>query len=146
MSIHKEIDDAILAHLSWIKKIKITVALSARTTNITASSQEKHLKMIGNVKSDENCKFGLWLHKILAPELKCVTYFETIKKLHEQFHHEAAEILTLALNGKSKKAQKLLLDQASFMLCSSNLIEKLEEWKSCLNDDNGSELIFLDFD
>ncbi len=147
MSIHEEIDAAILAHLTWIKKIKTTVALSARTTNSVVLDQKKHIEMIENVQSDENCKFGIWLHKIVTPELKCVSYFDVIQKLHQQFHQEAAEIITLSLNGKSKKAQKLLTDQASFTLCSSSLIEKLEEWKNYLNnDDDESELIFLDFD
>jgi len=140
MSIHKEIDDAIFAHQGWVKKIKTTVAFSSRTIN-TSIENEKRLKMINKVQSDENCRFGKWLYAISGSELKNKAYIKNIKELHIQFHQEAAEILALSLSGKSKEAELKLVEQASFILCSTSLIKKLEEWKFCIDDEFCAECI-----
>ncbi|MBL9078947.1 MAG: CZB domain-containing protein [Planctomycetes bacterium] len=80
-----------------------------------------------NVEPDHRCEFGKWLYTGLGAESRGGPEFTQVKDLHARFHKEAARILRLAVGGKKEEARSLL--QGDYARISTELVQKLGEWK-----------------
>jgi len=130
MIVSEEIENAISTHTTWLKNIKTAVAVSAM--NEKNSSSEQGTKTITKIDADNKCTFGKWLYETIDPKLKSNIYYEKTVTLHAQFHHQAANILSLALKGKKSQASSLISGNSAFIQCSEELIAILESWKNDL--------------
>jgi len=126
----KEIENAISAHTAWLKNIKTAVAVS--TMSEKSSNSEQSIKTITKIDADDKCTFGKWLYETIDPELKSHIHYEKTVTLHAQFHHQAANILSLALKGQKSQASSLISSNSDFIQCSEELIAILESWKNDL--------------
>ncbi len=78
------------------------------------------------VAIDTECEFGKWVHSELHG-LCSAALFEQIHRIHADFHRTAAEILTLALNGRQADARVRLGARSELGELSKRLIEKVRE-------------------
>ncbi len=110
------IDDALLAHAKWKKRLQDAV---------TSASSEFE---VGTVRRDDACPFGQWLHAVPAPERSAD--YQNILKLHAEFHRVAGEILALAVGGQRPKAEAMLGPGGEYSRTSGNLVLALGAWKN----------------
>lgn len=80
------------------------------------------------VRSCNNCQFGQWLETI-PDDLRDAMY-ESVDKLHREFHLAAAEVLELALAGSQKEARGRTAINSDFAKASMYLVQALGEWRS----------------
>lgn len=125
----EKIEEAISAHLAWLKNIKTAVLVST-TMGKANSDPELNTKLITKIESDHQCNFGKWLFDIKQAEVKESIYYDQAVTLHAQFHQQAASILSLAFEGKKSQAKSLMSENSDFIQCSEELIAILEEWKA----------------
>ena len=124
-----EIEEAISAHMAWLKNIKTAVLVSTgiNKSNSDPTSNANHITKIG---SDHQCKFGKWLYNTDNSKVKKSVYYNKTVLLHAQFHQQAAKILTLAFDGKKSQAKSLIAETSDFIQCSEQLIALLQTWQS----------------
>lgn len=112
MTIEEEFQKAITAHSHW----KYLLREAIRTGNNSL--------MIKDVKNPHLCELGKWLD---SPTGKILSNRAEIIKIHQDFHEEAAHILTLAVNGKKKEAEARMQLGSYFSQLTAKLINKLVE-------------------
>lgn len=120
MSMHKDIDQAILAHSNWKQTLRIAI-----DTGKCESTPAK-------VKMDNNCSFGKWLYERIDPSVKGTKHYNEVVDLHAQFHKEAGSILELALDGKKDEANERMKLGSLFSSLSSKLTLKMRAWQETL--------------
>lgn len=110
-----EIQKAIGAHGMW--KVRLRSAINTGTSEWT----------VPQVKVDNQCEFGKWLHSLPDHEKKSGKWGE-IREMHARFHEEAAKILDCALTGKKEAASKGLEVSSEFSKLSSSLTGAMMSW------------------
>ncbi|MGE5798175.1 MAG: CZB domain-containing protein [Ignavibacteria bacterium] len=113
------IDNALAAHVQWKKRLQEVL--------ITGKSEFQ----VNIVKKDDQCQFGQWLQS-LSDQEKNFEEYKKIKELHAEFHNAAAEILDLALKGKTEEAQKKLEFGGGYGQISGRLVLALQAWRNKL--------------
>ena len=78
---------ALSAHGAW--KNKLASAIEAGKSEADPAT----------VVLDDRCAFGQWLHDTISSQQRSSNNYQSVHDLHEQFHKNAAEVLTMALNG-----------------------------------------------
>ncbi len=109
----QQIEAAISAHMQWLARIR--TAIAQRTSEFTP----------GVVRLDNQCTFGRWLYKGIPGAARGSPVFEEIRRVHAQFHEQAAAILHLAVTGKASEAERLMSPRGEFMTTSGGLILRL---------------------
>jgi hypothetical protein len=112
-----QITKAVAAHGQW--KRRLASAISAGTSEFDAAT----------VRLDDKCDFGQWLHQSIGPQDRSSAHYGTVKKLHADFHAEAARILSLAVSGKKTEAEQGMAAGSAFARISSNLTQEMMGWK-----------------
>lgn len=110
-----EIQKAIAAHGMW--KVRLRSAIDTGKSEWTA----------GQVKVDNLCEFGKWLHSLPDYEKKAGNW-GGIREMHAKFHEEAAKILDSALTGKKEAAARGLEKGSDFTKLSSSLTAAMMNW------------------
>jgi len=113
------IDDVLRSHAAW--KQELHDAIASQQSDFTVET----------LKRDDLCELGKWLRR-LTPEDKQGVEIDLILLAHAQFHEAAAEILALALEGKTTIALRLLEFNGTYGLTSARLTGALNEWKARL--------------
>jgi hypothetical protein len=116
----KEIDHGIAAHARW--KYRLFDAVKTGTSEWTVSQ----------IRSYTECDFGRWLATLSALERES-QHCRTVTELHRDFHSTAAEVLNLALQGKSEAARSAIALNSPFSLVSSKLTAAMSAWKDSLS-------------
>ncbi len=80
------------------------------------------------VRMDSQCEFGKWLYNDASAELQQTAQYQQIKQLHSTFHHEAARILEIALQGRRDEAHHLLGVGSNFEKTAEALNTELMGW------------------
>jgi len=113
-----EIGAAIGAHGKW--KVRLADAIEAGTFDLT----------VEQVKADNLCAFGKWLHgaEIPAGE-KLADSYKTVLRLHAEFHREAANVLGLALAHEKEQALKALAPDSPYGHASAALTRAMMAWR-----------------
>lgn len=117
MSLHDEISKAIGAHGMWKTRLNTAIA-----TGKSEFMPEK-------VCVDNQCDFGKWLYGAsLTGADKHDPHYEKVRTLHAEFHKLAANVLTLALEGKKEEAKKLVEPSGRFAGLSAELTMAMMDW------------------
>ncbi len=112
---------AIAAHTSW--KARLRNAISTGKFEVELST----------VRVDDKCDFGKWLYgPELQPGEKQSQHYCTVKKLHAEFHQEAARIVGWALAGQKGKAEESLALGGAYTNASHRLTEAMMQWRMSL--------------
>lgn len=112
-----QINIAISAHGAW--KIKLRTAVN------TGQSQHS----INDVRCDDKCAFGKWLHgSEIDGATRATAPYAVIKRLHAEFHLCAADVLEMATTGNASGAINLL--DGEFTDKSGKLVRGLYKWKT----------------
>ncbi len=112
-----EIAHAIAVHRDW--KHRLEAAVRSGHWDGSAADAER----------DDRCELGRWIHHA-SPELRSETAWALVRDMHENFHREAAEIVTLIHQGSLNEARMALEPEAPFEVASRLLIELLEGWRT----------------
>ena len=120
MNLKEQIDKAIGAHGMWKARLKMAIDSGKSEFNPAI------------VKTDNNCDFGKWLYNDISPELKKSPIYDTVIKIHAEFHAEAGQVLQLALSGQKEEAEKGMGTGSKFSEISASLTRTMMEWKKGL--------------
>lgn len=121
MSYAEGINKALTAHGAW--KLRLLNAISH------GSSEFK----VAVVEADNQCDFGRWMYS-LPVEVRMSEPCATIRKLHAEFHVEAARVLSLAVSGSTEEALAALEPRSQYANLSGQLALALVKWKQSLKD------------
>jgi len=106
------VQTAIAAHGMW----------KARLREAIESGQSSH--SVATVRRNDACEFGMWLAKAGDdPRLA------DVRRLHTEFHQEAAGVLELALSGKRDDAERAIGLGGAYGRTSSALVMALKSWE-----------------
>jgi methyl-accepting chemotaxis protein len=117
--IHSMLQSAIVAHAGWTARLKGAIV-------------SRHLDMpIATIRADDQCAFGKWLRseETSTPERQSEQY-PTAKRLHTQFHEEAARIAQLAISGQKEAAEQAMGQSGEFARLSAALTGVLNRWNA----------------
>ena len=112
---------------------QITIAIgSHRQWKLHLSSaiqSGKHDATPDQVRVDNRCEFGRWLHG-LPSAIKATTEWHDVQHAHAAFHVEAAGVLDLALQGRQQEADAQMAFGGPFAAASAQLTQAMMRWKS----------------
>jgi hypothetical protein len=114
-AIQKGID----AHGAW--KARLRAAVSSGKFEVSTAT----------VAMDNQCAFGKWLYGLSADEMQ-TEHFSTVKRLHAQFHEEAAKVVTWATSGQTGRAEEAMGMQGDYTKVSAELARALVAWRNSL--------------
>ena len=121
MASTKEIDKAIGAHGMWKTRLK------------TAISSGKIDMPVATIRADDQCDFGKWLNgPAIGPALKGSPGFAEVRKLHAEFHQQAARVAVLASEGKKAEAEQAVALTGPFSGASARLTAAMRNWKAAV--------------
>jgi hypothetical protein len=112
--IKSEIEKAVLAHSLWKTHLKEAITTGKSHFSVTT---------VGN---SHLCEFGKWLD---SAEANTIPNYQEVVKLHQEFHKAAAQVLELALSGKSEAALSQMQLGSHFSQLTAQLVSKLAELK-----------------
>lgn len=122
MASPKEIEKAIGAHGMWKTRLK------------TAIGTGKIDLPVATIRADNQCEFGKWLAGPTIPSaLKGSPRYAEVRKLHTEFHQQAARVATLATEGKKQEAEQAVALTGPFSAASARLTAAMQGWKSDLD-------------
>lgn len=122
MNTLEAINTAIAAHGKWKDRLKQAIQDGTSAFQPTV------------VKTDNQCDFGKWLYHDVTTEQQATAYFEKVKRLHAEFHVEAARVLELALNGDKLNAEIGLGFGGQYAKISAALTSVLEQWHASVKE------------
>lgn len=82
-----------------------------------------------DVRVDNRCEFGRWLHG-LPSAVKATAEWHEVQHAHAAFHVEAAGVLDLALHGRKQEADAKMAFSGSFATASAQLTQAMMRWKT----------------
>lgn len=112
------IQKAIAAHTGW--KARLRTAVASGKFEVEA----------GLVRVDNRCDFGKWLYGAdLSAAEKESEHYRTVKRLHAQFHEEAAKVVQWATSGEKDKAEQAISMQGTYGRVSHSLTDAMVKWR-----------------
>ena len=112
---------AIAAHAKW--KFYLRQAIETGQSEWT----------VDEVRVDNRCDFGVWLQG-LPPGDQESEHWEDVRRLHAEFHKEAAEVLRLALGGRREEAEAAIAQGSRFDKVSTKLTITMTAWRKSVDD------------
>lgn len=112
-----QITKAIAAHGQWKTRLKAAIAQGTSDFDVVTT------------RADNRCDFGKWLQSGVAPEHRSSPHYEICRKLHAEFHQNAAEVLALALQGRGADAEAKMAHGSPFAHVSAQLIREMSTWQ-----------------
>lgn len=116
----KTIDKYIAQHGQWKRRLRETIETGQST--ITPA----------DLRKDNQCEFGKWLYS-LGSEAGEHGRLAKIRRLHAEFHQQAAEIVRLVQAGKADEAAKSMELRGEYAKASSALTVAMMGWKKDLH-------------
>jgi hypothetical protein len=113
------IDAALAAHAEWKQRLHDAIA--------TGKSEFK----VEDVKRDDACSFGQWLHGLQGEDVGNED-FNKVQSLHAAFHKTAGVILELAIAGKKDLALAMMDTGGMYSGATGDLVQALQTWKGNL--------------
>ncbi len=112
----EEINKALFAHGAW--KMRLRAAISKGSSDLS----------LDEVKRDDCCAFGKWLHgSTVDPETRAGMPHQVATRLHREFHLSAGRVLEQAVHDHKDTAISLL--KGEFGDHSQKLMIALTKWK-----------------
>lgn len=123
------LDKAIAAHAAWKARLR------------AAASSGKFDGMASVVKVDNQCDLGKWLYSAsLSAADKQTEHYRMVKRLHAEFHQEAAKVVELAVSGQKEAAEKAIGMGGPYAKISSALTDALVKWRDNVRQAGGQAL------
>ncbi len=115
--IQHQLTHALAAHAQW--KARLKSAIQSGRSEFTADS----------VARDDRCDFGKWLYTGISPATKLSPHYARCRELHAQFHAAAAEVLALAVAGRTAEAETKLGVGSPFAAASAAVTREIMDWQ-----------------
>ncbi len=117
MSLKDEIKKAVGDHGRWKKMLKNAVDTGKMDVQLS------------EIKADNQCGFGKWLHgPTITEKQKNSSHYQKVRELHAVFHEKAAKAAELAISGKKAHAMKMLEVNGEFTTASAALTTSMMAW------------------
>jgi len=114
MNLQEQIRRAVGSHGLW--KTRLRTAIDTGKSDVTTTT----------ARDDRRCELGRWLQELDAEARKAASC-QRCQGLHREFHQEAANVLSLALEGKKQEAKKSL-EAGHFAKLSAELTRAMMAW------------------
>lgn len=111
----QQLNEAIGAHGAWKSRLREAIERGASEVGVTAA------------RDAARCEFGRWLLQLPRSD-RDPQCFDRVRELHEAFHHEAAAVLELALQGRRDEAVLRLAPGSPFERLSVQLTHAVLDW------------------
>lgn len=118
-NIDRQIQDAVNAHAGWKTRLR-------RAANGGEADFD-----VAQIRRDDVCAFGKWLYGI-PPGTVAPGRVEKIKRMHRDFHGEAARVAEMILAGRKDEAMAAFGIDAPFTNLSAALVGELSAWRASL--------------
>lgn len=112
-----QITRAIGAHGQW--KARLRTAIDSGTYDVVPAE----------VRLDDRCEFGTWLHSSIAAEERSDPNYATVKQLHANFHQRAADVLEMVARGDEAGARRSMDHAGAFADASAQLTQAMMTWQ-----------------
>lgn len=109
--------NALRAHAAW--KLRLAQAIETGTSEFSVDA----------VRVDNACPFGQWLYGSIDAAARGSAYYEQVRGLHAAFHRQAANVLALALAGRTAEARQAMEVGREFNRASAQLTLALTAWQ-----------------
>jgi methyl-accepting chemotaxis protein len=109
---------AIAAHATWKHRLHEAIRTG------------KSAWTVPGVRVDDQCEFGTWLRSL--PPDEQTDHWRTVMRRHAAFHRAAADVLELALTGRSSEGEDAIAPGSSFAEASKELTLAMMAWKNDL--------------
>ena len=113
----EQVQKALVAHGAW--KLRLAQAIESGGSEFSPAV----------VRLDDQCALGKWLYGNIASALRDTDQYETVRKLHAQFHLTAAAVLESALKGQKAEARAAMEPGSEFARTSTQLTLALTAWR-----------------
>lgn len=114
LDFHDQLNAALVAHGEW--KFRLAKGIDSGCKGL---EPEK-------IRVDNQCVFGKWLYSEKTEPYRKSSHYETIRRLHAEFHQEAASVVSLCHRGKIAEAKQAL--EGVYTERSSRLAEAIRAW------------------
>ncbi|GAB4442956.1 MAG: hypothetical protein OHK0011_25280 [Turneriella sp.] len=114
LELNDQLNAALVAHGEW----KFRLAKGIETGC-------KHLEP-DKIRTDNQCVFGKWLYSDATAPHRSSSHYEEVRKLHAEFHREAAAVVELCHRGQIDSAKQAL--EGSYATISNRLVEAVRAW------------------
>jgi|SRR3974390_1148507 len=117
MTLEDEIVKAIETHWRWKKRLRSAIDSGKADANVAEAAK------------DNVCEFGQWLYGSTIPDaVRASEDYESVRKLHADFHKSAASVLECISNGQKAQANALMTGE--YAEISANLTAAMMKWKT----------------
>ncbi len=116
----RQVQKALVAHGAW--KVRLAQAIDSGNSDFSPAV----------VRQDNQCELGKWLYGGIEAPLKGESHYESVRKLHGQFHVAAAAVLESALAGRSAEARAAMEPGSDFARASTHLTLELTAWQKAV--------------
>ncbi len=89
---------------------------------------------VETVRADDRCQLGQWLRGAKIGSHSAAMSAERLRSLHAEFHGLAADVLELAVAGRTDEARRGLGPGSPLLMISTQLVTLLERWRTTLLD------------
>jgi methyl-accepting chemotaxis protein len=121
MSLEDEIAKAIDTHATW--KVSLSRAIESGTVDVS----------VADVKQDNLCAFGKWLHGSTIPNAaRLDPNYIIVRHIHANFHECAARVLELVLQGNKAQADALMAADGEYTKISGQLVAMMLKWQQAV--------------
>lgn len=87
---------------------------------------------VSEVSAEGKCAFGKWLLDPATSQDLVSSHGQTVRRLHAEFHKIAGNIAQLAISGKKREADNLLVENGEFANASARLTRAMMAWRDSL--------------
>jgi hypothetical protein len=109
----EQVQAAVLAHSEWKQRLRLAISTGKSDFRVEV------------VHQDNQCGFGKWLYAEGATSFPSATAYEDVRRLHREFHEEAARVLSHAITGKPAEASRAMELGSPFSKVSAQLVTAL---------------------
>ncbi len=115
------IEKGMAAHAGWKARLRSAINLG------------KFDGQVSTVRADSLCDFGKWLYSAeLSTEEKQSEHYRAVKRLHAEFHQEAAKVVDCLTSGQKDTAEKAIGMGGTYAKASMALTEVMVKWRESL--------------
>ncbi len=114
-----QIEEALGKHALWMSKLRQAVLDAPRGIDLEA------------IGADDRCDFGRWLYGASwSSDERASRFYQEVRRVHADFHRVAAEVVELAVSGRTTEAFGVLYGE--YVTTSGRLAIALRAWQEDL--------------
>ena len=116
LDFEEQCEAAVAAHGEW--KYKLLKAIDNKGEGLDPAK----------IEVDNQCVFGKWLYSDKTVPYRAEADYESVRRLHAEFHRHTASIVRLYQSGELRRAQEEIAENSLYSQISARLAAAVERW------------------